>query len=342
MNAAGQEPAHPDIIDVRRRSTATRSQASLQVAGALALLCATGTSSAQSQVTIWGIVDLNVGVLIGSKVKSEQTGTANRIGFKGEEDLGAGWKASFDLEHRINTDTGSNEGAFGSKSPAPFWSGQSAVGVGGPFGKVTLGRQYSAAVWSQIGVDPWFWDTVAGSFGTTAGGFANIWYNAAATYSYDQSGFSFKAQVAQKEKNAWFGGPTVKTPASLGLGYHGGARNLQFGHERMADGVAKWTTLSGGYDFGILTLRGLLGDGTNPGNQPVAGRYLSASVPFGSNTLHVSWANTKTAHVSTLEKVSLGLYHALSKRTQVYVNVANDSKVAANKTGYQAGIRHSF
>jgi predicted porin len=46
----------------------------------------------------------------------------SRLGFKGDEDLGGGMKASFYLEHRLNPDTGTLSAAD------TFWKGGSWVG----------------------------------------------------------------------------------------------------------------------------------------------------------------------------------------------------------------------
>ena len=70
----------------------------------LTTLCAAmGAASAQtstSSVTLFGVVDLGVRAVRngdGSTVKSVVDGglAASRIGFRGEEDLGGGLKASF-------------------------------------------------------------------------------------------------------------------------------------------------------------------------------------------------------------------------------------------------------
>lgn len=86
---------------------------------ALAVLAASGVASAQSSVTLYGLVDAYVGT---SRVKLSSPGVAtsstrqtvmdsggfntSRFGLKGSEDLGGGLKANFMLEAGFNVDTG--------------------------------------------------------------------------------------------------------------------------------------------------------------------------------------------------------------------------------------------
>ena len=72
----------------------------------LAILAATGSAYAQSNVTIYGIMDAGFVGERGGKngsVSKVSAGVANasRIGFKGTEDLGGGLSAVFQLETGI-------------------------------------------------------------------------------------------------------------------------------------------------------------------------------------------------------------------------------------------------
>ena len=80
------------------------------LAAAVGLAC--GAASAQSGVTIFGVVDTNVQQTRADGV-GRTTGVGNggyatsRIGFRGTEDLGGGLSAGFWLEGSLNSDTGS-------------------------------------------------------------------------------------------------------------------------------------------------------------------------------------------------------------------------------------------
>ena len=77
-----------------------------------ALACAFPAAYAQSSVTLYGIVDvgferLDVGDISSTRLQSGIS-SGSRLGIRGSEDLGGGWRALFTLEQRIEADTGSN------------------------------------------------------------------------------------------------------------------------------------------------------------------------------------------------------------------------------------------
>lgn len=127
----------------------------LVAAGLAGLALGAGAQPAQpapagSSVTIYGIADLgverlsNVGATGGSLTRMPGlTGSLpSRLGFRGSEELGDGFKAIFTLEMGLGLDTGTfNQGgrAFGR---------QAFVGLSGPWGSVTLGRNYSMLYWA--------------------------------------------------------------------------------------------------------------------------------------------------------------------------------------------------
>jgi len=114
---------------------------------ALAALAAVGSASAQ--YTLYGKIDsafqvTNTNSGIAGETDLTVIGlnsgglSGSRWGLKGSEDLGNGLKASFQLENGFGSDTGligQNGGIF---------SRQAWVALGGSFGTVSLGRQYSA------------------------------------------------------------------------------------------------------------------------------------------------------------------------------------------------------
>ena len=69
---------------------------------ALAVLAASGAAMAQSSVTLFGIIDTNVGYVDNTNAAGDSkygigtSGNAtSRLGFRGVEDLGGGLKAGF-------------------------------------------------------------------------------------------------------------------------------------------------------------------------------------------------------------------------------------------------------
>ena len=106
---------------------------------ALAIVSAASAASAQSSLTLYGVVDASV-----ESVKAGDTVTrvtsdnlaSSRFGLKGTEDLGGGLKAVFNLEAALKTDTGAADSAF--------FGRQAWVGVSGGFGELRLGRTDSS------------------------------------------------------------------------------------------------------------------------------------------------------------------------------------------------------
>jgi predicted porin len=141
---------------------------------ALAALAVAGVASAQSSVTLFGVVDASISgysntarderatvfpnafgiptYLNQGSVKTSRTALANsgynssRLGFRGTEDLGGGLAASFWLEAPITNDDG-QEGI------ATF-ARRSTVSLSGGFGEIRLGRDYTATFWNDTVFDP--------------------------------------------------------------------------------------------------------------------------------------------------------------------------------------------
>ena len=93
---------------------------------ALAVLGAlTGVAQAQSSVQIYGTLDAGIMDRTGN---GNRAGVAKRVsntlGFKGQEDLGNGVKALFQIEMRYEPDTGTVE-----SNSRPLFQGQSRLGL---------------------------------------------------------------------------------------------------------------------------------------------------------------------------------------------------------------------
>ncbi len=152
-----------------------------------ALASAALACSAQSSVTAYGILDVGVSQvsgLRGGSVKQLSSGIMDgtRLGFRGTEDLGGGWRALFTAEARIEADNGTstNRPQSGSQLPdrvsqaallglpgalqpvvnavsgsigntvgvnlaGAFWDRQIYVGLVTPVGAILAGRQYTPA-----------------------------------------------------------------------------------------------------------------------------------------------------------------------------------------------------
>jgi len=125
------------------------------------VLCAASTPAfAQSGITIYGVLDAGVQYLTNADAAGHaQTGVASgsyqpsRLGFKGLEDIGGGYKALFVLESGFNADTGAQSSA------TTLFNRFAYVGLATPIGTVTVGRQGSLQFDKTVFYDPLYYST---------------------------------------------------------------------------------------------------------------------------------------------------------------------------------------
>lgn len=311
-----------------------KSLLALAVLGAFA-----GVASAQSAVTMYGRVDLSIGKNAGSASKVMQNGSGSRLGLRGNEDLGGGMAAFFNIEHRFDADTGA------SSSATRFWSARSLVGLSGGFGRVSLGREYTVAfLGSQLAIDPWGWDTVAagtGTIGITGLGIAKVRNDSALTYNFAASGFSLGAQIAEATDTI---NNFQKRPMNFSAGYAAGPVAANLGYELTGlEGAAKEKILSlgGTFDMGAVKLGAGYTKGTTAANVSLKGYLLTAVAPMGQGEFRAAIGKRTNGGADDINLVALGYHYALSKRTTVYVDFANNSKLS-DKTAYDFGLKHNF
>ncbi|HZY19716.1 MAG TPA: porin [Ramlibacter sp.] len=148
---------------------------------ALAVLAAAGAASAQSSVTLFGIVDVSVGHLTADGTTGKQkltrvasgTESTSRLGLRGTEDLGGGLSASFWLEAELRADSGEGAASSSNNRAIPgfvttsganaavrggtqglVFNRRSTVSLAGGFGELRLGRDYVPAFWNHTVFDP--------------------------------------------------------------------------------------------------------------------------------------------------------------------------------------------
>jgi predicted porin len=119
-----------------------RSQIALLTISALGCIWA-AQARAQSSITLYGVLDEFVGYQ-STKVAGKNTSLVllgnngeltSRWGLRGSEDLGGGYRATFDLENGFDPGTGNVQNAY------RFFDRQAWVGMAGPYGEVRAGRQ---------------------------------------------------------------------------------------------------------------------------------------------------------------------------------------------------------
>ncbi|MBC7940413.1 MAG: porin [Chitinophagaceae bacterium] len=129
---------------------------------AMAVLAAfAGGASAQSSVTIGGIVDLAVRNVENKpfgrlSTLSPEGMQSNRLIVRAVEDLGGGLRAGFWLEAAISPDNGGGTASTGANAAAGglTWARRSTLSLIGPFGEIRLGRDYTPTFWNHTLFDP--------------------------------------------------------------------------------------------------------------------------------------------------------------------------------------------
>jgi predicted porin len=322
---------------------------------ALAVLAAAGAASAQSSVTLFGIVDATIAYGKadgngGSKLwRLTNSGyNSSRLGFRGTEDLGGGMSASFWLEAGLSNDDGqgaatnSNNQATGAGAAVNGRQGltfnrRSTVSLAGTWGEVRLGRDYSPQFWNLTVFDP-FGTNGVGTTQTLNSSITGVTaVRASNTIGYflpgNLGGFYGQLQYYMGE-NQRNNAPTEDdgTGGGLRLGWANGPVNVAIALSQTdyATGRVRQNNIGGQWDFGMAKLMGHYVWDEN-GNVDAKGWLIGALFPIGAGEIRAAYSTYKVDLGSDprTDKFALGYVHNLSKRTAVYTTIA----FAKNKGG---------
>lgn len=355
---------------------------------ALAVLASAGVASAQSSVTLFGVVDLSLVHSKGSVSKKTQLTNngigANQIGFRGVEDLGGGLKAGFWLEAWHNPDNGTglatnlnNQAGGISTAPAGTqgltFNRRSTLSLGGPWGELRMGREYTPSYWNLANYDPTgnlgiiksvtVENAITGPTGVRASNSISYLYGGQAfnaTSRGGSNGFAAAVMYYLGENNS--GPATAKDGNGFSgrIGYQAGPWSVAVGagKTKYAAGNITQRNVGGSYDFGVVRLMGHYARDRNAAL--TAKGYLvglSAPVgPVGQVRASVSQYETDAAGNPKVRKIGLGYVHNLSKRTAVFASAArlrtsggsaaslygSTSAPNGKSTAYEMGVRHNF
>lgn len=132
---------------------------------AAGLACA-AAAHAQSNVTMWGVVDVNVQHFNASGVGSvtavgNGSLSTSQLGFRGVEDLGGGLRAGFWLESSLNPDAGTGRATNSNNQPGGAtpagglqFDRRSYASLGGSWGELRLGHDFVPTHYNSIYFDP--------------------------------------------------------------------------------------------------------------------------------------------------------------------------------------------
>jgi len=334
---------------------------------ALAALTAfAGAASAQSSVTIWGIVDATYAIGNGSltdRTRVHNSGyNSSRLGFRGVEDMGGGSRVGFWLEAGVNNDDGSfgttntnNQGTGASGGGGLTMNRRSTVSWGGGWGELRLGRDYTPHFWSHTVYDPFGTNGVGTSQvlnGATGqmGGPTTVRASNSIAYLYGMgfngnslgpgNGFHAFVQMYRGENASGAATSNDGNGFSMRLGYDAGPLSVAFANAstKYAAGKVTTTGLGGSYNLGVAKISALWNKDKVSGGKTGSGTLLGANVPMGTNEIRIAMSNYKTelatgAADGKANKFSLGYVTNLSKRTALYATYA---RVSNSGTSAQA------
>lgn len=335
---------------------------------ALAILGASASAaSAQSNVTVYGVLDAGIAWIDNGAVTTTRLDSGNnsgsRLGFRGTEDLGGGVAASFTMENGFGTDNGTI------LQGGRLFGRQAWVGLNGNFGALKFGRQNHPLRGIIDRTDPYNLagagraDTVFNVYGDRADN--SVTYTTpsmmglTAQFAYD---FGEQAGSTSLGRQLGFAADYTVGPLTASLGYHNQNQVTAAG---AANGSSRSTLLAGTYDFKVVKLhamyavnKGKSASGATNLDQDDA--MLGLSVPFGPHRVYGSYLrrnNDLTANADT-NVYSIAYTCDLSKRTNLYASygsISNEAAATLNSPGAGAisapgadpsvlyvGIRHRF
>ena len=321
-----------------------KSLLALAVLGAFA-----GVAQAQTSVTIYGSFDGGVRYQSNRNAAGDNVWTmgsngtynSNRIGFKGTEDLGGGLNAHFALETGFNTGTGELN-----NTTNQLFQRTASVGLGGAWGSVDLGRQYTVAFRTVAAYDPFSYKYTAIVPTTQASIAAGTRFNNDIQYTGIFGPVTGRAEYALGEVP---GGASNGSAAALGLNYDNGPLSFGAAYTKRkinvlatgagaASGAAgsafqdnKDYTLGASYKFGAFRIAGGWADekqSTTGADVRQKNAWLGGVYDITpAMALTAAYYDTKFDNINGLgasgkrQLFIIGGTYALSKRTNFYADV---------------------
>jgi predicted porin len=325
----------------------------------------TAAAQAPSSAQVYGLLDAGVVSERGCSGDCTRTridsgiASPSRLGVRGREDLGGGTAAVYTLEVGVLNDTGASD------QNGKLFGRQAYVGLDGPLGMVTLGRQYNLVYEALTDVADPFHGGMAGSAANLVGYTTRRYDNTiryatprgkagwsgAAIYSFGESPYNSRVNRAY--------GATI--------GYAHGAANLSVSHQRKdnlldatgtmpaVDQSARNTLVAANFNFGRFVGYAAYGHSKGDGSSPwdMSNPYgavaqstpsndsrdvlVGIAVPRGALTWLASYIHKDDRGLANRDanQIAVGASYALSKRTDFYAAFARIQN--RNGAGYTVG-----
>jgi len=333
---------------------------------ALAALTAfAGVASAQSSVTLFGIVDAAARDTKNGSAGSIKSlvsggGATSRLGFRGIEDLGGGLRAGFWLEGQVDTDTGGTGFNFARRA---------TVSLIGGFGELRLGRDFTPTYTNWGAAEVFGYVGVATTANLRAG-FLGQGSIATAVRTNNQIMYFLPAMGGlYGSVNVGAGEGTGDKYVGGRLGYAAGPFNVGAAVGKTERGVAELDTMnvSASFNMGFATLfAGYENSEYTSGatSNDIDLITVAMTMPLGKGLLKAQYTKADSSSANfDATMFGVGYVYNLSKRTALYTSygkINNDGNTTAggnytagsagpagmrrgeSSTGYEFGITHSF
>ncbi|MGS0741640.1 porin [Glaciimonas sp. GG7] len=340
------------------------------------LMFAASAAQAQTSVTIYGAIDSGLyyqntsaasfsplAKNTGSTFRYKDAGIYGSVwGMRGNEDLGGGYRANFQLQGSYDSGSG-KMGLSDTPGAAAIFNQISTVGISGPFGGVSIGRQVTPMIYAMVETDvragqyfgsiltAWIgMNTAAGWPGSSTNGpIGAMWDSNAIVYqSPNFGGVTLGLEYAPGEVS---GNNQAARRESAVLKYANGGLHLSAlyydGHDtNPATGIAatgvdnnRLVYLGALYNIAGFSASGSVSNGKNPSNSSKTnidmysvglGYRFTPVFKISSGLYYLKDANNSVNKSTTL---ALGAEYQLSKRTTLY---AQAGKVSNKGTMTQA------
>lgn len=316
----------------------------------LAALTLGGAASAQSTVTLFGIVDTGVQIVKnhggGSVTRLNNSGiSVSQLGLRGAEDLGGGMAASFWLESAIGSDDGTGRPSNTNNQASGITSGQgftfnrrSTVSLSSSWGELRMGRDFNPA-YLNLSTFSAFSTLGVGGTQMTASivtGASSTWTSNAIAYHLPPNLGGVYGQLQHfRGENPSNAGVSRDdgTGSAMRLGYRTGPLDVSVAISLTQRGGPlgdiRQSNLGASWDFDIFRLMAVVGrDKGSVGATAVDGKgwALGVVVPVGAGDIRLG-ASQYTTELATgtmprSRKVAIAYRHYLSKRTAIYTAYA--------------------
>jgi predicted porin len=328
---------------------------------ALAALSAfAGAASAQSSVTLWGLLDVNVrGVDNGNGGRTSVSTDGNassQLGFRGIEDLGGGLRAEFWIEAALAPDQG--QAGSTAQFSNQLFNRRATLALRSGFGELRIGRDYTPTFRNHTVFDPFGTNGVGSQLnmmtqqgegdptGTNTGTLVRA-NNTVQYYLPAMGGLYGQFMWSPSEGTSGTALNTANEYLGGRIGFAAGPFNVAaaYGETKNAAGPntdsVEAYNVGGSFNLGFMTLMGAYHN-YSMGSAELQNILVGALFPLGPGTLKASYNMTEVdggrpgRASGDAQMLAVGYVYDLSKRTALYTHysmIENDSGLRFTASG---------